>query len=144
MAGGLFLNVAERARMQSFPDEICRDDLIVFFTLCAEDILEVGRLRPAHNRLGFALSLGALRYLGFIPVDLSTAPPEAVEFVAHQVDADPDLGSCKNSGEMLRISRFASSFQCVAVMSARRHMPRPFQPFVQGRSGVMRVRRRAR
>lgn len=91
MAGGLFLNVAERARMQSFPDEICRDDLIVFFTLCAEDIVEVGRLRPAHNRLGFALSLGALRYLGFIPVDLSTAPPEAVEFVAHQVDADPDL-----------------------------------------------------
>ena len=75
--------------MRSFPDEICRDDLIVFFTLSAEDIVEVKRLRAAHNRLGFALSLGALRYLGFIPVDLSTAPPEAVEFVADQVDADP-------------------------------------------------------
>ena len=54
--------------------------------------------RPrAANRLGFALQLGTLRFLGFCPDDLSTAPEAVVAFVAQQLDVAP--------GELARYGR---------------------------------------
>lgn len=43
--------------------------------------------RGAENRLGLALTLCGLRFLGFVPEDLASAPEEALGFVAGQVDA---------------------------------------------------------
>src|SRR5882724_1306066 len=63
-----FLTAAERERLNRFPEPIPDDDLRVFFTLSDEDQLEVGKQRGAHNQLGFALQLCALRYLGFAPM----------------------------------------------------------------------------
>jgi hypothetical protein len=37
------------------------------------------------NRLGFALQLGALRYLGFCPKDVVDAPKLVIEYVANQL-----------------------------------------------------------
>ena len=39
------------------------------------------------NRLGLAVSLCALRFLGFVPDDIASIPDEALGFVAGQVDA---------------------------------------------------------
>ena len=47
--------------------------------------------RGNHNRLGFALQLLTLRYLGFCPDDLATAPVTVVAYVAEQLDVTPDV-----------------------------------------------------
>ena len=44
----------------------------------------------AANRLGLALQLCALRYLGFVPRNLSAAPRSAACFVADQLEVSPD------------------------------------------------------
>ena len=60
--------------MASFPEEIPGDDLIRAFTLTGADRDLVAIRRRAANRLGLALQLCALRYLGFVPRNLSAAP----------------------------------------------------------------------
>ena len=64
----------ELARLASFPEEIPGDDLIRAFTLTGADRDLVAIRRGAANRLGLALQLCALRYLGFVPRNLSAAP----------------------------------------------------------------------
>lgn len=65
---------AELARLAGFPEEIPLEDLIRAFTLTGADLDLVANRRGAANRLGLALQLCALRYLGFVPPDLSVAP----------------------------------------------------------------------
>jgi len=84
-----FLTAAERERLNRFPDPIPDEDLRVFFTLSDRDTQEVRKQRGAPNQLGFALQLCALRYLGFAPDDLGTAPDAAVAFVAQQLGVSP-------------------------------------------------------
>lgn len=43
--------------------------------------------RGAENRLGLAVALCAVRFLGFVPDDPASVPEEALAFVAGQVDA---------------------------------------------------------
>jgi TnpA family transposase len=46
---------------------------------------KVRQQRSAQNRLGFARQLCALRYLGFSPDDVTTAPTNVVSYVAEQL-----------------------------------------------------------
>lgn len=85
-----FLTDVERARLDRFPEHITEDDLRAFFLLSEADHHAVNRQREAHTRLGFALQLCALRSLGFVPHDLSTAPQAAVVYVAQQLDVRPE------------------------------------------------------
>ena len=78
------------ARLASFPEEIPGDDLIRAFTLTGADRDLVAIRRGAANRLGLALQLCALRYLGFVPRNLSAAPRLAACFVADQLEVSPD------------------------------------------------------
>jgi TnpA family transposase len=57
--------------------------------LSGSDLEFVRKQRGDHNRLGFALQLCGLRYLGFCPDDLVTAPPAAITFVADQLQVTP-------------------------------------------------------
>jgi hypothetical protein len=61
------------------------EDLITFFTLSEEDHAQIPVHAGPHARLGFGLELCALRFMGFVPDDLTSAPPEAVTFVARQL-----------------------------------------------------------
>ena len=81
---------SELARLASFPEEIPGDDLIRAFTLTGADRDLVAIRRGAANRLGLALQLCALRYLGFVPRNLSAAPRSAACFVADQLEVSPD------------------------------------------------------
>ena len=76
----------ELARLASFPEEIPGDDLIRAFTLTGADRDLVAIRRGAANRLGLALQLCALRYLGFVLRNLSAAPRSAACFVADQLN----------------------------------------------------------
>jgi TnpA family transposase len=80
---------AERARRNRFPEVIVYEDLVTFFTLSEHDLARLPRYSAPHNRLGYALQLCALRFMGFVPDDLSSTPPEAVAFVARQLAVEP-------------------------------------------------------
>jgi hypothetical protein len=62
-------------RLRSFP-EINREELIRFFTLTPADVefIDPGRGRGPRNRLGLAVQLCTLPWLGFVPDDVISAP----------------------------------------------------------------------
>src|SRR5258708_2761510 len=66
-------------RLRSFP-EINREELIRFFTLTAADVefVDPGRGRGPGDRLGLAVQLCTLPWLGFVPDDVASAPLAAV------------------------------------------------------------------
>src|SRR6266568_5448987 len=84
-----FLSAAERERWQRFPETIPQDDLAVYFLLSDDDEHEVNRQREPFNRLGYALQLCTLRYLGFVPTDFTATPEVVVTFVAEQLGIAP-------------------------------------------------------
>jgi len=76
----------ELARLRSFP-EITESELIRFFTLAPPDIefIDPGRGRSPANRLGLAVQLCTLPWLGFVPDDVTAAPPTAVARLSQQL-----------------------------------------------------------
>jgi len=82
--------VSDRDDLSGFPAEIDADDLARCFTLHPSDHTEiVGRRHGPAGRLAAGLQIGALRLLGFVPADLSTATEVAIRYVADQVGASP-------------------------------------------------------
>lgn len=87
---GRFLTDAERERLSRFPTEVPPEDLVSVFTLSPKDITRVLLHRGQPNYLGFGLQICALRYVGFAPDDLLTAPPSVVKYVARQLGVSPE------------------------------------------------------
>ena len=85
-----FLSEAERERFNSFPADLSTNDLIVFFTLSELDLRQIPTKTAAANRLGFALRLLLLRFLGFQLTELSNLPTAVVEYVAGQISVLPE------------------------------------------------------
>lgn len=73
----------ELERLRGFP-EISREELISFFTLTSGDIefINPGRGRGPADRLGLAVQLCALPWLGFVPDDVTTAPRQRLSPVS--------------------------------------------------------------
>ena len=64
--------------------------MVRFWLLSPDDIRCINERRREHNRLGFAVQLCLLRYPGW-PLKAGEQPPSnLLEFVAQQIDADPD------------------------------------------------------
>jgi TnpA family transposase len=82
---------AQRATLDTFPAEITHEDLITFFTLSEADKAQIPIYSAPHNRLGFALQLCTLRFMGFVPEELTRIPPAIVEYVAEQITVEPVL-----------------------------------------------------
>jgi hypothetical protein len=80
----------ELERLRGFP-EIGRDELFQFFTLMPADLafVDPGRGRGPADRLGLAVTLCALPWLGFVPDNVTAAPPVAVARLAEQLAVDP-------------------------------------------------------
>jgi TnpA family transposase len=85
-----FLTAAERDRLNHFPTQIPDEDLRAFFLLTEDDQRVINQQREAHTRLGFALQLCAVRYLGFAPDDLHTTPSAVVTYIARQLEVSPE------------------------------------------------------
>jgi hypothetical protein len=81
---------AERGRRHRFPAEIAPEDVLRRFTLSDADRAQIPVYRAAHNRLGCALQLCALRFMGVVPDALTGAPAAAVAYVARQLAVDPE------------------------------------------------------
>ncbi len=81
------LTDAERGRLSGFPQELPEEDLYSYFTLSGPDRAVIPARSAPAIRLGFALSLCAVRYLGFCPEELGGAPKSVLWYVAEQVGA---------------------------------------------------------
>ena len=81
-----FLTAAERERLSTYPKDLTSEDLGRFFTLTTHDLDLVMPQRGDSNRLGFALQLCTLRYLGFLPDNLLDPPPTVVRLLAYQLE----------------------------------------------------------
>src|SRR5262245_21591946 len=86
---GTFLTSKERERLAGFPDDIPHWDLITHFTLTEHDHSLIDPYQSDAHRLGTALQLCAVRYLGFCPAPLQAAPVEMMAFLARQLQVDP-------------------------------------------------------
>ncbi len=92
---GQVLTEEELMSLRRFP-EIGREELFRFFTLTPADaaFVDPGRGRGPADRLGLAVALCTLPWLGFVPDDVTSAPRSAVLRLAEQFRVDPDaIGS---------------------------------------------------
>jgi TnpA family transposase len=131
---GSFLNAAERERLNRFPREMTEADLISFFTLSDADRVQIPITSAPQNRLGFALQLGTLRYLGFCPTDLATIPPPAVAYVASQLDLDPSVLSAYGKRSHTRTDHLRRIFAYLGFRQAGRKERRALQQWLTERA----------
>ena len=80
-----FLSDAELARLSSWPDEIAEHDLVAFFTFTSDDAAWLSGTVRVENRLGAAVQLCTLPWLGWIPDDLTGCPSAAVSRLGSQL-----------------------------------------------------------
>lgn len=83
-----FLKADHREALSNFPSTIDENDLIAHFLLTPDDLALITSNRTETQRLGFALLLCSLRYLGFFPQNLLTAPDNIMLYLAEQTDSD--------------------------------------------------------
>ncbi|NJM53067.1 MAG: DUF4158 domain-containing protein [Blastocatellia bacterium] len=96
------MSEAERICFNSFPKELSTDDLIAHFTLNDSDERQIPHHASESNRLGFALQLLLLRFLGFHLTDLQSLPKTVVDFVATQIEVEADVINSYGEREQTR------------------------------------------
>jgi hypothetical protein len=79
----------ELEQLSTWPPEVARSDLAAYFTLSLEDLRWVRAHRGAVERIGLAVQLCGLGFLGFVPADLAGTPREVVQCLAKQVGVGP-------------------------------------------------------
>ena len=82
----------QRARYGSYPDDLDAAVLAKFFHLDDADGILVRRHNGSHQRLGFALQLCTVRYLGTFLSNPLDVPPVVVRHVARQLDVHDITG----------------------------------------------------
>src|SRR5262245_50648482 len=101
-----FFTCKERERLTYFPDEVPQWDLISYFTLTEHDGCLLDTYQSATTRLATALQRRAVRYLGFSPAALQTAPSDVITFLADQLQVEPDALQDYGKRRMTRSTHF--------------------------------------
>src|ERR1700737_4041807 len=81
---------AELERLRRFPREVSQEELVRFFTLTPADLGFIQAHRGTGDRLGLAVQLCTLPWLGFVPDDVASAPPAAVARLAERLQVPMD------------------------------------------------------
>jgi TnpA family transposase len=115
---GRFLSEAERGRLRRFPDSISSEDVVAFFTLSEADLAQVRKRSGDYNRLGFALQLCTLRYLGYSPHDLAAIPAQAVAYVARQLRVAPQMLISYGARDRTRHQQLRAAMQYLGLRRA--------------------------
>src|SRR5260370_1870075 len=90
-------------QLRSFP-EISRDELFRYFTLTPADaaFVDPGAGRGPGDRLGMAVQLATLPWLGVVPDEGASAPPAAVARLAGRLGLGPGAPGGDGRGEEAR------------------------------------------
>jgi TnpA family transposase len=88
-----FLSYAQRESYGRYPDNLSPDLIANHFFLDDEDREWIAGKRGDFSRLGYALQLATVRFLGTFPTDLADLPRVVVERIASQVNTT-DAQSC--------------------------------------------------
>jgi hypothetical protein len=84
-----FLSDDQVAAYERFVGDLTRSELEGFFLLDSTALDLIADKRGPHNRLGAALQVGTVRFLGhFLTEDPLDVPWSAVEYVAEQLDIE--------------------------------------------------------
>lgn len=86
-----FLTEDQRNQLNNYPETIDDNDLIKYFLLSETDFSIVPVRSPGYSRFGFTLLLCSLRWLGFVPEDLSLMPELAKRFIVRQLKLEEPL-----------------------------------------------------
>jgi hypothetical protein len=85
------ITTAIRERLTRFPESVPHRDVSTYLTLSEQALAYVHLHRTAPHRLGVALLLCTIRYLGFSPSALKSARPELLQYLAAQLEMDPAI-----------------------------------------------------
>ncbi len=120
-----FLTPAERQEYDATPDETSHREVVQYFTLTPDDIAEINRCRGKALKLGFALRLCQLRWLGRFPDDAKRAPAPALQYLSEQLALPPRvLAEYPEQGRI----------RWVHMERARQHLQ--YRPFSRARDAV--------
>lgn len=86
-----FLTAPERQGYQQVPTTLSETDLRQYFYLTEADREQISQQRREGNRLGWAVQLGLVRLMGYLPEEWPRqVPPALVQFVGQQLSIAPE------------------------------------------------------
>lgn len=85
-----FVTDVQQAGYGQYPETLSDQELAQYFYLDAAARQQIATCRGAANRLGYALQLTSVRYLGIFPDDVRAIPSQVLTYVAHQIPI-PDM-----------------------------------------------------
>lgn len=81
-----FLTAVQRESYGRFATSPSPDEIAQFFHLSDDDLGLIAKLRGQHNRLGFALQLTAVRFLGVFLENPTVVPGEVLQTLIRQLN----------------------------------------------------------
>lgn len=84
------LTPEERLQYLQIPPDLGEWELGTYFTFTQHDLEIIQQRRRDYNRIGFAVQLCVLRYIGWTLSDVKEVPVQVLRYIAKQIYADTE------------------------------------------------------